>query len=60
MYHYFVVNRLDETDIPLDSSRREGFNGYDTKEKAYMQGLAAKIENRLADYYIVFIKERSL
>lgn len=56
MYHYLVVNKLDASDIILDSSRREDFDGYCSFEKAYSHGLAAKIENRLSDNYIVHVK----
>jgi len=52
-YNYQVVNSLDPLDIPLDSSRRESFTGFPTKEEAYMKGLSAKIENRLSDIYVI-------
>lgn len=56
MYHYEIVNQLDASDVILDSSRREDFDGYFSFEKAYLHGLAAKIENRLSDNYIVYVK----
>ena len=56
MYHYEIVNQLDASDVILDSSRREDFDGYASFERAYSHGLAAKIENRLSDDYIVYIK----
>ena len=55
MFHYIVINKLDESIIALDSTKIDGFQGYDTPEKAYMSGLAAKIKNRLSDFYIVYV-----
>jgi len=55
MFHYIIINQLNQH-IALDSSLRKEFDGYASAEKAYMHGLSAKIENRLSDFYVIYIK----
>lgn len=55
MFHYIIINQLNQH-IALDSSLRKEFDGYVSAEKAYMHGLSAKIENRLSDFYVIYIK----
>lgn len=50
MYHYQVINSINGS-VVLDSSLREDFEGWSTKEKAYMAGLQAKIDNNLSDLH---------
>lgn len=54
MWHYKIFNSLNkDEEIALDSSRREGFKGYESSDQAYIMGLASKIENRLSDLYVI-------
>lgn len=48
MWHYMIVNDLDGHDVPLDSGRREDFDGWSNAQQAYYKGLGARTENRLS------------
>ena len=52
MFHYILINQLDND---LFSSRMVNFYGYESAEKAYMHGLAAKIKNNLSDFYKITV-----
>lgn len=52
MWHYKVIDKID-SQVILDSSQREQFDGYGSEGIAYMQGLSSKLENKLPDYCIV-------
>lgn len=52
MYHYTVTNGLTG-EVMLNSKNRKDFNGYSKSGKAYMAGLAAKLDNKLSDFCII-------
>lgn len=55
MFHYILINQLNPNPKSFFSSRNVNFWGYESAEKAYMHGLAAKINNNLSDFYVIFV-----